>query len=91
MILTTSLSSSHSKTFQINDTRALIHKISSDDMKTVFDPVVDEIINLVTEQIGEAKARKDAKINVGATDISFARRETDYFALSENYPCWGPW
>lgn len=35
-------------------------------MKDVFDPVIDQIVNLVSKQVDEARNTRNAKINVGA-------------------------
>lgn len=36
----------------------------SEDMKTLFDPVIADITSLLSEQVEEAKAEKDATIDV---------------------------
>ena len=35
-------------------------------MKDVFDPVINQIVDLVSKQVDEAKNTRNAKINVGA-------------------------
>ena len=40
------------------------HQYLSRDMQALFDPVIAQIIELIIEQITEAKVRKGAKINV---------------------------
>jgi hypothetical protein len=60
-------------------------------MQALFDPVISEITSLVSQQVKEAKSKKNAKIDVWSNiPVSkfIWRNLTDFILFSAHYSCW---
>ena len=42
-----------------------VNRLSSDEMKSLFDPAIDTIVELVESQVAQARNEKQKPINVG--------------------------